>query len=285
MKNNLLATRLSRALACAMLAPASTIAIAQTATTTPDGALEAKQLDTIVVQAEIAYRDRTDDIAPVLFLRPGVLPALRTEHRRRHAQARARRGLRRFRHHGVRRRAAARPGGRLHAGADQRQEGAGRRRRPLVLGGPHPGRNGRPHRDPAQQQRQSLRRRRGRCGQHRAARCLRVRRQLRARRREPLGRRRDQPHLRRRDQRRRARRPPPGRRQRAGPLPLQDQALRPLQRSVAGRTGQLRGPDRSEGWPRLLGQPFLHRRRRRNRTPQHRWFLRQDRSRRHRGFE
>ncbi len=66
MKTNLLATRLSRALACAMLAPASTIALAQTATTTPDGALEAKQLDTIVVQAEIAFRNRTDDIAPVL---------------------------------------------------------------------------------------------------------------------------------------------------------------------------------------------------------------------------
>jgi outer membrane receptor protein involved in Fe transport len=66
MKTNLLATRLSRALACAMLAPASTIAFAQTVTTTPDGAADAKQLDAVVVQADIAFRNRTDDTAPVL---------------------------------------------------------------------------------------------------------------------------------------------------------------------------------------------------------------------------
>lgn len=67
MKKKLLATRLSQALACAMLAPLSATAFAQSASpTTPDGAADAKQLDTIVVQGEIAYRNRTDDVAPVL---------------------------------------------------------------------------------------------------------------------------------------------------------------------------------------------------------------------------
>ena len=66
MKRNALATGLSRALFCATLLPASFAATAQVqapdAGTTPD----AKQLDTIVVQGEITYRDRTADIEPVL---------------------------------------------------------------------------------------------------------------------------------------------------------------------------------------------------------------------------
>ncbi len=67
MKKKLLATRLSQALACAILAPLSATAFAQTASPAmPDGAADAKQLDTIVVQGEIAYRNRTDDVAPVL---------------------------------------------------------------------------------------------------------------------------------------------------------------------------------------------------------------------------
>lgn len=66
MKKNLLAASLSQALACAMFASIPAIAIAQTEPQTPDGASEAKQLDTIVVQGEIAYRNRTDDTAPVL---------------------------------------------------------------------------------------------------------------------------------------------------------------------------------------------------------------------------
>ena len=67
MKKKILATRLSQALACAMLAPLSATAFAQSASSaTPDGAADAKQLDTIVVQGEIAYRNRTDDVAPVL---------------------------------------------------------------------------------------------------------------------------------------------------------------------------------------------------------------------------
>ena len=66
MKKNLLATSLSRALACAMFASIPALAVAQTEPQTPDGASEAKQLDTVVVQGEIAYRNRTDDTAPVL---------------------------------------------------------------------------------------------------------------------------------------------------------------------------------------------------------------------------
>jgi TonB-dependent receptor len=67
MKKNVLATCLSRALACALLTPLSAAALAQSGTpAAPDGASDAKQLDTIVVQGEIAYRNRTDDIAPVL---------------------------------------------------------------------------------------------------------------------------------------------------------------------------------------------------------------------------
>ncbi|SBV35767.1 TonB-dependent receptor [uncultured Stenotrophomonas sp.] len=67
MKRNTLALRLSQALACAALLPAGA-AFAQALA--PDGSAaasgEPKQLDTVVVQAEITYRDRTDDIAPTL---------------------------------------------------------------------------------------------------------------------------------------------------------------------------------------------------------------------------
>ncbi|WP_101925837.1 MULTISPECIES: TonB-dependent receptor plug domain-containing protein [Luteimonas] len=59
------ATVLSQALLLALVAPT---ALAQT--TTPDGAFDAapdpKQLDTVVVQGEIAYRNRTPDTEPVL---------------------------------------------------------------------------------------------------------------------------------------------------------------------------------------------------------------------------
>ncbi|MDR7194131.1 TonB-dependent receptor plug domain-containing protein [Luteimonas terrae] len=59
------ATVLSQALLLALVAPT---AFAQT--TTPDGAFDAapdpKQLDAVVVQGEIAYRNRTPDIEPVL---------------------------------------------------------------------------------------------------------------------------------------------------------------------------------------------------------------------------
>ena len=217
-------------------------------------------------------------------LRPGVLPALRAQYRRRHAQARAGHDLRRLGHHGVRRRDDARHGRRLYPGADQRQEGARRRRRPLVLGGPHPGRNGGPHRDPAQRQRQPQRRCDGRHHQHRAARRLPVRRQLPARGRQPLVRRRAQPHLRRGDQRQGAGRAPAGRRQRAGPLPRQDQALGPLHRPRPRRAAQLGGPERGQGRPRLLGQRLLQRRHRRQRPAERGRFLREDRPRRHRGL-
>lgn len=65
MNRTLKATALSQALLLALVAPT---AFAQTAT--PDGAADAapdpKQLDTVVVQAEIMYRNRTPDIAPVL---------------------------------------------------------------------------------------------------------------------------------------------------------------------------------------------------------------------------
>lgn len=66
MNRNALAAGLARALACAALLPAS---VAWSQVIAPDGsadAADAKQLDTIVVQGEIAYRDRTDDIAPTL---------------------------------------------------------------------------------------------------------------------------------------------------------------------------------------------------------------------------
>ncbi|WP_372014603.1 TonB-dependent receptor plug domain-containing protein [Pseudoxanthomonas sp. 10H] len=67
MKRTTLATALTRALACAALLPAGA-AFAHSAT--PDGtgdpAGEPRQLDTVVVQGEITYRNRTADIAPVL---------------------------------------------------------------------------------------------------------------------------------------------------------------------------------------------------------------------------
>ncbi len=63
MNRNALAIGLARALACAAVLPASA-ASAQAAA--PDGSADAKQLDRIVVQGEIAYRDRTSDIAPTL---------------------------------------------------------------------------------------------------------------------------------------------------------------------------------------------------------------------------
>ena len=66
MKKKILATSLSRALACLVLGSLPAVALAQAQVQAPDGAGDAKQLDTIVVQGEIAYRDRTDDTAPVL---------------------------------------------------------------------------------------------------------------------------------------------------------------------------------------------------------------------------
>jgi TonB-dependent receptor len=65
MKRNALAAGLSQALFCMALLPASFAASAQVVT--PDaGAADPKQLDTIVVQGEIAYRNRTEATAPVL---------------------------------------------------------------------------------------------------------------------------------------------------------------------------------------------------------------------------
>ncbi len=65
MKRNALAVGLSQALFCMALLPASFAASGQTVA--PDGsAADPKQLDTIVVQGEIAYRNRTDATAPVL---------------------------------------------------------------------------------------------------------------------------------------------------------------------------------------------------------------------------
>lgn len=68
MKKNLLASSLSHALAGALLAGLGTSAAAQVpAPATPDGTgSAARQLDQIVVQAVIAYRDRSDAIAPTL---------------------------------------------------------------------------------------------------------------------------------------------------------------------------------------------------------------------------
>ena len=72
MERNALALGLMRALACAALLPAGT---AWSQTATPDGSADAaasaaaagiKEMDTLVVQGEITYRYRTDEIAPVL---------------------------------------------------------------------------------------------------------------------------------------------------------------------------------------------------------------------------
>lgn len=65
MKRTTLAIGLSRALACVVLLPAA----AWSQTATPDGSAEAadaKQLDTVVVQGEIAYRNRSAETAPTL---------------------------------------------------------------------------------------------------------------------------------------------------------------------------------------------------------------------------
>ena len=66
MKRNALATGLSQALFCMVMLPASFAAIAQTQAPDAGATPDPKQLDTIVVQADIAFRNRTDDIAPVL---------------------------------------------------------------------------------------------------------------------------------------------------------------------------------------------------------------------------
>lgn len=65
MKRNALAASLAQALFCAALLPAS-FAAAQNQAPDAGTAGDPKQLDTVVVQGEIAYRDRTDDIAPTL---------------------------------------------------------------------------------------------------------------------------------------------------------------------------------------------------------------------------
>lgn len=67
MNKNRLASGIARALAGAMAMGVAGLAAAQaTAPQTPDGEAASRQLDKIVVQAEIAYRDRTDAIAPTL---------------------------------------------------------------------------------------------------------------------------------------------------------------------------------------------------------------------------
>lgn len=66
MKRNALAVGLTRALACASLLP---IGAAWSQTATPDGSStspDVKQMDTLVVQGEITYRYRNDDVAPTL---------------------------------------------------------------------------------------------------------------------------------------------------------------------------------------------------------------------------
>lgn len=64
MKKNVLAASLSRALAGALVLAATGVSAQATPPATPDGAV--KELDAIVVQGEITYRDRADDIAPTL---------------------------------------------------------------------------------------------------------------------------------------------------------------------------------------------------------------------------
>src|SRR5688572_19852560 len=73
MQKHLLAAALLRAIAAVSLAlPANAMAQTETATTSAgatasfDSADAATDLDSIVVTGEIAYRDRTDAIAPVL---------------------------------------------------------------------------------------------------------------------------------------------------------------------------------------------------------------------------
>jgi outer membrane receptor protein involved in Fe transport len=64
MKKNLLASSLSRALAGALVVAAGGAFAQDAAPSAPDGAV--RELDTIVVQGEISYRDRAEDIAPTL---------------------------------------------------------------------------------------------------------------------------------------------------------------------------------------------------------------------------
>lgn len=64
MNRNLLAAALSRALLCALVAPISLVAMADEAAA--DASPDPKQLDAVVVQADIAYRNRTDAVAPIL---------------------------------------------------------------------------------------------------------------------------------------------------------------------------------------------------------------------------
>lgn len=64
MNRNLLAAALSRALLCALVAPISFAAMADEAAA--DASPDPKQLDAVVVQADIAYRNRTDAVAPIL---------------------------------------------------------------------------------------------------------------------------------------------------------------------------------------------------------------------------
>jgi len=66
MKRNALAAALAQAMFCAVLLPASFAAGAQNQAPDAGTAGDPKQLDTVVVQAEIAYRNRTDDTAPAL---------------------------------------------------------------------------------------------------------------------------------------------------------------------------------------------------------------------------
>jgi len=66
MKKKILAASMSRALACLVLGSPPAMALAQAGAQAPDGAGDARQLETVVVQGEITYRDRTDDIAPTL---------------------------------------------------------------------------------------------------------------------------------------------------------------------------------------------------------------------------
>jgi outer membrane cobalamin receptor len=66
MKRNALAIGLSQALFCMAMLPLSFAATAQNQAPDAGIAGEPKQLDAVVVQGEIAYRDRTADIAPTL---------------------------------------------------------------------------------------------------------------------------------------------------------------------------------------------------------------------------
>src|SRR5690606_26315509 len=66
MTRHALAIGLSRALACALLLPSAGALAAPDTAPGIDAAAEPKDLDAVVVQGEIASRNRTDDTAPVL---------------------------------------------------------------------------------------------------------------------------------------------------------------------------------------------------------------------------